>query len=160
MATNPSAAEVKTSVTVLPSCISLRNLLFRLLDASKVTMYSPEGASADTTWEGTRVTKSEAPRTPARPKPAARMENGRGVVFFMVPTSSVLADTTNLNEKVMNVPSGWHLILKNLIRKRSLHRQCGGGGFGLCLARFHQHGQAALPGFFQHHTRFLDRANF
>ena len=125
MATNPSAAEVKTSVTALPSCISLRNLLLRLLAASKVTMYSPAGASADTTWEGTSVTKSEAPRTPARLKPAARVENGRGVVFFIVPTFSVLADTTNLNEKVMNVPSGKVLILKNYLRKRSLHRQCG-----------------------------------
>ena len=88
-------------------------------------MYSPAGASADTTWEGTSVTKSEAPRTPARLKPAARVENGRGVVFFIVPTFSVLADTTNLNEKVMNVPSGKVLILKNYLRKRSLHRQCG-----------------------------------
>jgi hypothetical protein len=100
-------------------------LLLRLLEASKVTMYSPAGASADTPWEGTRVTKSEAPSTPARPKPAQRRENVRGVVFFMDPAFSVLADIMNLNEKVMNVPSGKVLILKNYLRKRSLHRQCG-----------------------------------
>ena len=49
VATNPSAAEVKISVIALPSCISLRNLLLKLLAESKVTMYSPAGAAAVTT---------------------------------------------------------------------------------------------------------------
>ena len=97
-------------------------------------MYSPAGATADTTWDGTSVAKSEAPSTPASPKLAARMEKGRGDRFFMVPTFSVLADIENLNQKLPNVPSAKVLILKNRLRKRSLHGQCGRSGFGLCFS--------------------------
>jgi hypothetical protein len=104
---------------------------------------------------GMKVTKSEAPSAPAIPRLAKRAKNGREDVFFMIPAFSVLADTTNLNEKVMNVPSAKVLILKNYLRKRSLHGQYGRSGFGLCFSCFHEHGHATLSRLFQHQVRLL-----